>query len=213
MARTSPRPKPRAREAIREEARAAYREAILEAAAQVFGRLGFHDAKMADIAAAAGVAAGTLYNYFTSKEEVFASIRERGQQRLLELFAAAAVEPDPLARLRALARVLFGFLQEHGALFRVHLHLGGLAEWSRQQLGEPLDHDQARLLAVLERTIADAQGRGELRGDLPADELAALFGGLIDAAIFAWARRGCPPDLIAKADTVLDTFLYGAEPR
>ncbi|MCG8567103.1 MAG: TetR/AcrR family transcriptional regulator [Desulfobacterales bacterium] len=44
---------------------------ILEAAVKVFARHGFHGAKMAGIAEEAGVSAGTLYNYFTDKEDMF----------------------------------------------------------------------------------------------------------------------------------------------
>ena len=213
MSTSSHRRKPRVREAIREETRAAYREAILEAAAQVFGRLGFHDANMADIATAAGVAAGTLYNYFSSKEEVFASIRDRGMERLAARLVDAIAEPSPLLRLRAFFRILFAFLQENGALFQIYLRVAGLAEWSRQQLGEPPHEYHARHRALIERTLADAQAAGDLRQDLPSGELAALLSGLADAEIFAWARRGCPPDLVGKADTVLDIFLHGAHSR
>src|SRR5690349_11014182 len=60
-----------------------YENAILEAAERVFGRDGFEAAKMADIAREAGVAAGTLYNYFDSKVQIFESLmRFRGEEWL-----------------------------------------------------------------------------------------------------------------------------------
>src|SRR5262245_46891880 len=61
---------PRAKEAAREEARGAYREAILAAAERVFSKSGFYATRMADIAKEAGVAVGTLYNYFDSREVI-----------------------------------------------------------------------------------------------------------------------------------------------
>ena len=47
------------------------RSALIEAAAQVFARDGFLDARITDICKTAGVAYGTFYTYFTSKEEIF----------------------------------------------------------------------------------------------------------------------------------------------
>jgi TetR/AcrR family fatty acid metabolism transcriptional regulator len=62
-ARAHPRrPSPRA------NARDAFRAGLCEAAERVFARAGFQATKMTDIARAGGVAVGTLYNYFDSKE-------------------------------------------------------------------------------------------------------------------------------------------------
>src|SRR5689334_23222469 len=62
------------RESAREGARGAFRDAIVAAAERVFARSGFYPTKMAEIAREAGVGVGTLYNYFESKEVIFAEI-------------------------------------------------------------------------------------------------------------------------------------------
>ncbi|MCA9635576.1 MAG: TetR/AcrR family transcriptional regulator [Myxococcales bacterium] len=202
------------REAVREETRAAYREAILSAASEVFGRLGFHDAKMADIAAEAGVAAGTLYNYFSSKEEVFASILERGQEQLFGALAEVVARGgDPLDRLQEVLRTLYGFLERSGPFFAVYLRQGGLAEWTRQRLRESEDRTFHRNLALMEGLLREACEAGLLRGDRDPDELGAVLAGISDAQIFAWVRRGCPPDLTARSAVVFDLFLHGASRR
>ncbi|HVI01946.1 MAG TPA: TetR family transcriptional regulator, partial [Enhygromyxa sp.] len=113
------------RRSVREESRAVYRQAILEAAIRIFGRLGFSATKIADIAAEAGVATGTLYNYFSSKEDIFLSILDDGRERLgAELEQRAKIE-DPLIRMRELVRVMFEFLEEHGVLFTIYMQIGG----------------------------------------------------------------------------------------
>jgi AcrR family transcriptional regulator len=53
------------------------REQILEAAVKVFAEKGFRAAKMQEVANAAGVANGTVYNYFRSKDEVLLALLER----------------------------------------------------------------------------------------------------------------------------------------
>ena len=62
---------------------------LLEAAERVFARLGFHGARMDDVAAEAGVAKGLLYRHFVSKEELFGALMvERGAEFTARLRAA-----------------------------------------------------------------------------------------------------------------------------
>ncbi len=201
------------RETVRSESRAAYREAILVAAERVFGRLGFHDAKMADIAAEAGVAAGTLYNYFKNKDQVFESILKRGQSRLKEELAPALELAEPLARLRAITETSLRFLEENGALFMIHIRRGGLEARSLRHIGEGNDDLHEFHEQLVREAFVQAIESKQLRQDIPADELAGLFSGLTEAMIFAWIRRGCPKNLAAKTDLIFDMFLQGAHPK
>ena len=60
------------------------RDAILRAAIDVFADRGYFNAQVADVARAAGVAAGTVYLYFRSKDDLLISIFERGMRAALE---------------------------------------------------------------------------------------------------------------------------------
>ncbi len=200
------------RDAVREESRAAYREAILAAAERAFGRLGFHDAKMADIAAEAGVAAGTLYNYFKNKDEVFASILQRGQEQVTALFDAHAGVEDPLERTRLRLRDTFAYLEEHGVLFSMFLRLGGFVDHAQKRVLE--DHSEHGYTQGVERTtemIREAIARGQVRSDVAVEDLAVMLMGACDTTILAWTRAGCPPGLAAKADIIVELFLRGAQ--
>ncbi len=203
--------KPSVRDAVREESRAAYREAILAAAERAFGRLGFRDAKMADIAAEAGVAAGTLYNYFKNKDEVFASILQRGQEQVGALLEGHAQVEDPLERTRLQLRSTFAYLEEHGLLFSMFVRLGGFVEHAQKRAIE--DHSEYGYTRGVERTTAmirEGVARGQLRSDVAVEALAVMLMGACDATILAWTRTGCPPGLVAKADTIVELFLRGA---
>ena len=111
---------------MRASNREAYREAILNAAADVFGRLGYTTAKIADIAETAGVATGTVYNYFDNKEAVFAAIVERGRSELLTRLEAGAAGRRGLARLSEVLATLFVTLEEQAAMFAVYVEATGL---------------------------------------------------------------------------------------
>src|ERR1700753_2128332 len=65
----------------REQTKAQNREAILNAAREVFGELGYELATVRDIIRRTGLAAGTFYNYYRSKEEVFAALADEGARR------------------------------------------------------------------------------------------------------------------------------------
>ncbi|MGW9529299.1 TetR/AcrR family transcriptional regulator [Paenibacillus terrae] len=69
-------------------------EAILDAAYTVFGTRGFYESKISEIAGQAGVAKGTVYLYFKSKEQLFTAVTRRDcEQYLAEMQGALANRP------------------------------------------------------------------------------------------------------------------------
>ena len=65
----------------REQTKVQNRQAILDAAREVFGELGYEAATVRHIIRRTGLAAGTFYNYYRSKEEVFAALADDGARR------------------------------------------------------------------------------------------------------------------------------------
>src|SRR3569832_932006 len=80
------------------------REAILRAATSVFAHNGYFNSKVADIAREAGVADGTVYLYFKSKEDILHSIFGRSVEEALDA-ARKRIEhvTDPMEKLRQIA--------------------------------------------------------------------------------------------------------------
>src|SRR5438034_4158645 len=80
------------------------RESILRAATRVFARNGYFNSKVADIAGAAGVADGTVYLYFKSKEEILHSIFDQNMAEAI-VSARQLTEKlsDPREKLRRIA--------------------------------------------------------------------------------------------------------------
>src|SRR5438105_2150312 len=108
------------RSRLRTRLRATTKGAILEAAEEEFGRAGPADARMEDIAAAAGVAVGSLYKHFADREAlaraVFDARRDELIKRLDQSMAASASRPFE-ERLEAFVTVVLEHFERHRALF------------------------------------------------------------------------------------------------
>ncbi len=102
-----------------EASRAARREVILDAARRVFAERGFRGTTIADIAEAAGIALGTIYIYFKSKEDVFAALN----QRLIEIIAVSLTSPTGATTVREITErriaSVFDLCRDHRDLVRL----------------------------------------------------------------------------------------------
>jgi AcrR family transcriptional regulator len=87
---------------------------MLEAAGAAFAARGFHAASMDQIAAASGISKPMLYNYFESKEGLYAAYVERSGQALLDSMRQAAPRDAPVEeRLSAGVLAFLGYVDEH----------------------------------------------------------------------------------------------------
>jgi TetR/AcrR family transcriptional regulator len=102
------------------------RRDILDAARQEFFERGFHRPTVDDVAARAEISKGTVYLYFTSKEEILAHLLLEGLDLLLEDMQEACgsqPSPDPELTLRSLAGAYFHFCQANPTYFRLIMAL------------------------------------------------------------------------------------------
>jgi len=187
------------------------RESILRAATHVFARNGYFNSKVADIARVAGVADGTVYLYFKSKEEILRSIFDRGIEILIaearELIAGAA---DPRERLRRIARLhleRLGADRDLAVVFQVELRGSTkfLEEFSAAGLAE--------YLRLIREVFEEGQRAGQFRKDLNAKLVAKILFGALDEMATNWILSKRRYKLAPMADEVLDIFLNGVTAR
>src|ERR1043166_1877498 len=87
---------------------------IIEAAIRVFARTGYYSSRVSDIAREAGIASGTIYLYFKTKEEILVTLfREKMAEFVAYLRREIADVPDPEQRLRRLVHLHFGGLEQN----------------------------------------------------------------------------------------------------
>jgi AcrR family transcriptional regulator len=193
---------------ISASAKQATRARLLAAAAREFGRVGLERASVDAISLAAGYAKGTIYNYFSSKEELFLAVVAEASAQ-----AAATSSAAPTATAREqLAGVLAGFCdwaREHDAFARVLVReclMGTPGLYPRVIAAED------PLIAELEAIIGDGIHQGELRSDVPPQLLALAMSGLADLALAQhWASSGTRPALAEIPGLVL-ALLLGPAP-
>ena len=95
----------------RKQTKAQNRLAILDAAREVFTELGYDNVTVRDIIRRTGLAAGTFYNYFRSKEEVFAALADDGARRFAPVLKSLRAQShDFESFVRAAIHAYFGFL-------------------------------------------------------------------------------------------------------
>jgi TetR/AcrR family transcriptional regulator, fatty acid metabolism regulator protein len=166
------------------------RRTILDAAARVFARKGFHTSRVGDIAEEAGVAHGLLYHYFSSKDEVLETIfREHWTTLLERVHEAEQAGDDPIEQLRGIAAAMFeGWLNEPDVVRVVVREIARTEEIS-EHVGELV-----RPIGAIRRVIERGQAQGVLRDDLDASMAAVIFYGGIDELISGWVLGRIPGD-------------------
>jgi len=183
------------------------RDAILRAATQVFAQRGFFNAQVADVARAAGVAAGTVYLYFRGKDDLLVSLFERTMKdAIAEGRAALAGALDPRERLSRIARLhleRLGRDRDLAVVFQVELRQSTkfMARLSTTQLRD--------YLGLIRDTIAEGQSRGLFRLQIPATLGAKIFFGALDEMATNWILSDRRYALGDDAEAVVDVFLHG----
>jgi AcrR family transcriptional regulator len=178
------------------------RQAILDAAREVFGELGYEAATVRDIIRRTGLAAGTFYNYYRSKEEVFAALSDDGARRFAPILKSLRGKGAFDTFVREAIVAYFEFMADEHMTWA-----------SRRPAGEPQvivqgeTPEMAAVFAEVKAAIEDAiaQGHG------PVSDTEYMAG-----ACIAVAREVCdrmltrrPIDTAGAADFAVRMILNG----
>jgi TetR/AcrR family fatty acid metabolism transcriptional regulator len=187
------------------------REAILKAATHVFAKHGFFQSQVADIAREAGVAAGTVYLYFRSKDDLLVSLFERTmREAIAEGRAALEGVADPRERLTRIARLhleRLGRDRDLAVVFQVELRQSTkfMERFSSTYLRD--------YLGQIRDTIAQGQAGGRFRADINPTIAAKIFFGALDEMATNWILSRRRYSLTAQADTIVELFVNGVGDR
>src|SRR5712671_1181487 len=178
------------------------RAAIIRAAIRVFAHNGYFNSKVADIAREAGVADGTVYLYFKSKEEILHSIFDRTvDEAVADARKQLAEISDPREKLRQMALLHLGRMgadRDLAVVFQVELR------GSTKFMQEFSAAGFAEYLALIRATIEEGQQQGVFRAEINAKVVAKILFGALDEMATNWILSKRRYKLAPMADQVLD---------
>jgi TetR/AcrR family fatty acid metabolism transcriptional regulator len=187
------------------------RERILRAAVKVFARSGFFAARVSEVAKAAGVADGTIYLYFKSKDELLLSLFEDRVERLLAFMREELPKQGSAPeKLRRVIELQLGLLEGERDLAEV---ITIILRQSTKLLKEYAAPKFTAYLDAIARVVADGQEAGDFRRDVSPHLVARATFGALDGIALTWALGRAEQGALRKAAGQLaDVFLRGLAP-
>jgi AcrR family transcriptional regulator len=194
------------------------RSQLLDAAEEVFGRKGFHETTLKEVAELAEFSVGSVYSFFESKDDLFRQIFVRRGEEFLPALHEILDDgkTDPVQQLHDLVDFEIGFFRTHPRFGRLYLRYSNATMLSADREIDVVMRERyeeaMRLQAAL---FKRGQRAGVLRSGDP-EVLARLFSGLmssyqaLDPAVVSDEPK--PGERLALADLhdiVADTFVVG----
>ena len=181
--------------------------AIMKAAESIFARKGFHEATISEIARKSRVSEATIYEYFSSKEELLFSIPAQTTRQYEEK------NREILKYIRGAVNKLRFLIYRHLNLYAenpdyaniVMLILKGHRNFQKTDAYKIVQSTARKTIHVLEEGIQN----GEFRAGIQPLLVRAIIWGTIEHLVTRKCLLGKPDDLLALADDIIDTIFQG----
>jgi len=198
MAQKAPQP-------TKDEVVSAYRrDQILTAAHGVFASRGFRQATVGDIADAAGIAKGTLYLYFKSKDDIYWAAMNRGLDGLQALTTAALERVNhPREKLRTFIETKVRFFDADRDFFSIYFAEFGNVSPHHLPAQQPFLQRYMEQVDLLDRTLQEAAGAGLIRQSALNGlgySVMAVTASVIARRLRGWSRNSLEEDVTTAVD-------------
>lgn len=173
---------------------------IVRAARKVFSKKDFRDATIDEIAEAAGLAKGTIYQYFPSKQEVFlAAVREGIQELVQRTRERVDQASGAFAKVEAFVRTRVEYLEQNRDFFNAYQAWFG-AITHPASLNSELRELYQQQLSYIVAILQEAQQRGEIHlasAEIAASTMYEATRGLLLRRALGWSKAGVDEDVAA----------------
>ncbi len=182
-------------------------QAIIDAAIRVFARNGYYNSRVSDIAREAGIASGTIYLYFKTKDDILVTLfRDKMAEWVGQVRREIASEPDAVAKLRRLVALHFQVLERNPDLAEVvQVELRQGHKFFRGASAHEVSAYFELIRSVLEEGVAS----GQVRHDVPLKVATKMLFGAMDQMATSWVLGKRTYRLTEAADAVAGIFLQG----
>lgn len=179
--------------------------AIFNAAIKVFSEKGYNGATMDDISINAGVAKGTLYYHFRSKEEIFKYIVKEGMKKIqVEVQDYVERVEDPILRLKNLCRVQLELVYKYRNFFKVIMSQLWGVEIRQLELREVIQ----KYIILIEGYIRDAIQKEAVKKGNESLMAYTFFGALSSTAVYELINND-DIDIEDLIENLTNYLLYG----
>lgn len=179
---------------------------ILQAAHHVFAEKGFEQATIADIAAAAGVAKGTVYLYYRSKPEVYWAALKHDLVGLRDEMRKQVEAADTTgAKVRAVIDTKLRYFENHRDFFRIYFSELGRSLTRHTQFQRQIEELFLEEVQLLEQALQQGVRRRairHLRPEAMAFAVLDLTRGVIAQRLRGWSRAALEDDVALTFDLV-----------
>jgi len=185
------------------------RQEILEAGMALFGEKGYHTVSMHDIAEKAGVAVGTLYNFFSSKEELYNALMEVCVAGVAEIVMPILddLRASPLDKVRRVIEAHEQLVKENAPYIRL-----SQSRYSDRVVKAGMGAKSQTAMGQIQRRMAEVFKEGIEKGvfrDMDPALMAELLGAIMETSAF-WAIRESGHASRAEINKTIETlFLHG----
>jgi TetR/AcrR family fatty acid metabolism transcriptional regulator len=182
-------------------------QAIIDAAIRVFARSGYYNSRVSDIAREAGIASGTIYLYFRTKDEILVTLfREKMAEWVARVREAIAPAPDAVSKIRRLVALHFDVLEQNPELAEVvQVELRQGQKFFR---GASVQEITA-YFELIGSLLEEGQHAGQIRSDVPVSVATKALFGAMDQVATSWVLSKRKYRLTESAEAVATIFLKG----
>src|SRR2546425_5517769 len=180
---------------------------IIDAAIRVFARTGYYNSRVSDIAREAGIASGTIYLCFKTKDEILVTLfREKMAEWVAYVRREIAGEPSAVAKIRRLVHLHFSVLEHNPDLAEVvQVELRQGHKFFRGASA----HEISAYFDLITSVLEEGMAAGLIRSDVPAKVATKMLFGAMDQLATSWVLGKRGYRLTDAAEAVAAIFLKG----
>ena len=195
---------------LKERQRQERADLILQAAEDVLAEKGYHDTSIDEIAARVGIAKGTVYLHFPSKDDLVVALCEREMDAFLRSVQQAAQEKvSALTRLNNILGIAYGRLEHERAPLFLVLFSSVSVRKTLFEKRETLRDHVTQLAALVSSVLEEGKAAGEFDVTIPTPVMVATFLGLLSPRGYVHFLSGTMMSPSALADYVGRIFFKG----